>query len=299
MEDVTPYLTTKITKDSKESLRELHGDNTELAAIAARIRGAVIELSHRAETPHLGSQLSCIDILVALYWGILRIDPRKPQDANRDRCILSKGHAAPALYVTLALKGFFPVELLDSYAKPGSTLAEQPIPNAVPGVEAATGSLGHGLPLALGMALANKIAKRKNRVFTLLSDGECNEGSTWEAAMFAPAQGLENLVTIVDFNKWQATGRSEEVMSLNPFVDKWRAFGWSACEVDGHDIGALQRILSAVPDGSGKPLAVVAHTVKGKGVSFMQDDNNWHYRIPNAEEVKKAWVELGLDIGAL
>jgi transketolase len=266
----------------------------ELESVARRIRGTVIDLSHNAQTPHLGSSLSCVDILVAAYWGALNIDAQNPDDPNRDRFILSKGHAAITLYAVLAQRGFFPVELLDTYAKPGTRLAEHPIFRSVPGVEATTGSLGHGLPLGLGMALAGKIQGRPYRVFAVMSDGECNEGSVWEAALFAPANKLDNVAVIIDYNKWQATGRSDEIMSLNPLRQKWESFGWSTHEVDGHDLKALVDALRNVPDGSGKPVAIVAHTVKGKGVSFMEDDNNWHYRIPNAEEVRRAKMELGL-----
>ena len=161
------------------------------------------------------------------------------------------------------------------------------------GVEAATGSLGHGLPIALGMALAARIQRRPSRQFVLMSDGECEEGSVWEAAMFAPAQKLDSVIVMVDYNKWQATGRSDEIMALAPLAEKWRAFGWDACEVDGHDMAAVLAAISREPDGSGRPRVIVAHTVKGKGVSFMEDDNNWHYRIPTADEVRKARVELG------
>src|SRR5439155_14277806 len=209
------------------------------------------------------------------------------RDPDRDRFILSKGHAATTLYAALAYRGFFDVHLLEHYAEPGSCLAEHPIPG-VPGIEAATGSLGHGLSLGLGMALAGRIQQRSYRVFVLLSDGECNEGSVWEAALFAPAQQLENVCAIVDYNKWQATGRSNQVMALHPLKAKWEAFGWSACEVDGHDLETLTKTLNNVPDGSGKPVAIIAHTTKGKGVSFMEDNNNWHYRSPKADEVEKA-----------
>jgi transketolase len=267
---------------------------TELEAIARSIRGKLVEMSHKAKAPHLGSSLSCVDILVAAYWTALRIDPQKPYDPDRDRFILSKGHAASALFATLAYRGFFPMELLYSYAQPGSCLAEHPGPNCAPGVEAATGSLGHGLSMGIGMALAARIQGRSYRVFALVSDGECNEGSVWEAAMFAPARCLDNLVVIIDFNGWQATGRSCEIMALKPFREKWESFGWHAHEVDGHDLKQLVAMLQQVPDGSGKPIAIVAHTIKGKGVSFMEDDNNWHYRIPTAEEVNAAHRELGL-----
>ena len=268
---------------------------TQLELMASRIRGTLVEMSHKARAPHLGSSLSCIDILVAAYWGgILAIDPQNPNDPDRDRFILSKGHAAPALYAVLAYRGFFPIERLSSYNQAGSYLAEHPSLGCVPGVEASTGSLGHGLPLGVGMALAGRIQGRSYRVFVTMSDGECNEGSVWEAAMFAPAHGLDNLVVIVDYNKWQATGRSNEIMALHPLKNKWQAFGWRAYEIDGHDQSALLDLLKNVPDGTGKPLAIIAHTVKGKGVSFMEDDNNWHYRIPTSDEVVLAKQELGL-----
>src|SRR5437764_11668440 len=176
----------------------------DLSRISREIRGKLVEMSHNAGTPHLGSALSCVDILVAAYWNILRIDPKATDDETRDRFILSKGHAATALYATLARRGFFPKELLDSFAQEGSPLAEQPAPNCAPGVELATGSLGHGLPVAIGMALAARIQQQNYRVFVVMSDGECNEGSVWEAAMFAPAQALERLAVVIDYNKWQA-----------------------------------------------------------------------------------------------
>jgi transketolase len=264
----------------------------DLAAISRRIRARLVEMSHVAETPHLGSSLSCVDMLVAAYWGFLRIDPTHPLDPNRDRFILSKGHAATALYAALAERGFFDPKLLDTYNEDGAALPEHPGLQCVPGVEAATGSLGHGLPIALGMALAARIQGRPTRCLVLMSDGECEEGSVWEAAMFAPAQKLDTVTVMIDYNKWQATGRSDEIMALAPLAEKWRAFGWDACEVDGHDLDALLAALRREPDGTGRPRAIICHTVKGKGVSFMEDDNNWHYRIPTAEEVEKARVEL-------
>lgn len=267
---------------------------SDLDLIARRLRGRVIEMSHRAGTPHLGSSLSCIDILAAAYWGVLNLDPAHPDDPGRDRFILSKGHAATALYAALAARGFFPEALLDDYNTDGARLAEHPGPRCAPGVEAATGSLGHGLSLGLGMALAGRIQGRRYRVYALLSDGECNEGSVWEAAMMAPAQRLDNLCVVVDYNKWQATGRSEETLALAPLAAKWAAFGWNAREVDGHDAAGLVEAMRRVPDGSGRPVALIAHTVKGKGVSFMEDDNNWHYRIPTKDEVAAAFRELGL-----
>jgi transketolase len=264
--------------------------------LAARtLRARIIETSHKTGTPHLGSCLSCADILTAAYFGVMNIDPAQPKHPDRDRLILSKGHAAPALFQALAMRGFFPLSDMDDYGADGSVFGEHPpTPDYLPGVEAATGSLGHGLPMGLGMAFAGRLRGSQHRVFAILGDGECNEGSVWEAAMLAPSIGLDRVAAIVDFNKWQATDRSREVMKLDPLADKWRAFGWSVYEVDGHDLDALVKLLRRVPDGSGKPVAIIAHTVKGKGVSFMEDDNNWHYRIPTEAEVAKAKQELGL-----
>jgi len=267
----------------------------DLADISRRIRGEIVELSHTADAMHLGSCLSCVDIFVALYHGgCLDIDPKDPHSKSRDRVILSKGHASMTFYTILANAGFFSKDLLKTFNKSGSHLTEHPNLGAMPGIETTTGSLGHGLSMGLGMALASRIRNLPFKVVVIMSDGECNEGSVWEAAMLAPAQKLENLIVIIDFNRWQATGRSEEIMALNPLKEKWESFGWNAYDVDGHDISSLIKIFSEVPDGSKKPIAIIAHTVKGKGVSFMEDDNNWHYRIPNAEEVKSAKKELGV-----
>lgn len=268
-------------------------DAREMAGIAADIRGEVIRMSHARRTPHVGSCLSCIDLLVALYWGWLRVDPARPDDPGRDRFILSKGHAAAALYATLARRGFFDASLLEGYATDGSPLGEHPSAAGVPGVEWATGSLGHGLAVATGMAVAGRLHGHDYRCVSMLSDGECNEGSVWESAMHAAAMELGRLAVIIDYNKWQATGRSREIMALEPLAGKWRSFGWDAVEIDGHDPGALLDALADLGAAAhGVPRAVIAHTVKGRGVSFMEDDNNWHYRIPTADEVAAARVEL-------
>jgi len=269
-------------------------DDQVLRRKAAELRGQVIAMSHAAQAAHLASCLSCCDVLAAAYFHVLRIDPAQPAMPLRDRFILSKGHAAAALYAVLAAKGYFPSEELSTYCQDGGRLAEHPPANLLPGVEAATGSLGHGLPIGIGMALAGRIKGESYRVFALLSDGENNEGSVWEGAMLAAAQKLENLCVIVDYNKWQATARSNETLMLSPLRDKWAAFGWDAHEIDGHDPSALAIAMASVPNGSGKPVALIAHTVKGKGVSFMEDDNNWHYRAPTADEVAAAHRELGL-----
>jgi transketolase len=268
---------------------------TNLAAIehAGRLlRRTVIEMSHAAGTPHLGSSMSCADIVATAYWGVLNIDPNQPDDPLRDRFILSKGHAATTLYAALAHRGFFPVEWLKTeYNTNGGKMAEHPGPRCVPGVEAATGSLGHGLPIGLGMALAARMLGQRFRVFVLLSDGECNEGSVWEAAMLAPAQKLDNVCVIIDHNKWQATARTSETLALSPLAEKWAAFGWDARNVDVHSCQALLKGMKTTSPG--KPVALIAHTIKGSGVSFMEDDNNWHYRIPKRAEVDAALIELG------
>ena len=267
---------------------------SELETIARKIRARIVEHSHRTGTPHLGSCLSCVDILVALYFGVLDIDPKNPLDESRDRFILSKGHGAPALFQVLSLRGFFPYQdLLNSDHEGGGVFGEHPpAPGHLPGIEAATGSLGHGLPIAIGMMLAAQIKAQAFKSVVLLGDGECNEGSIWEAAMFAGSQRLENIAIVVDFNKWQATDRSQDVMALDPLEDKWRAFGWDVHMIDGHNMEQLVETFRRVPNGSGKPIAIVANTVKGRGISFMEDDNNWHYRIPNSGEVQAAFEEL-------
>jgi transketolase len=259
--------------------------------VSTELRYEVIKMSHRAKAAHLASSLSCVDILTVLYGSVLKFDSDYLKAPDRDRFILSKGHAAAALYAALAFKGIIDPNDLLNYGKEGSLLEEHPSPK-LNGVEAATGSLGHGLPIANGMALSAKISGIKFRVFVLMSDGECNEGSVWEAAMFAATHELNNLIAIVDYNKWQATGRSDEVMKLAPFVDKWASFGWDVLVVDGHD---YQELFNAITLRKEKrPRMIIAHTVKGKGVSFMEDDNNWHYRVPTAEEVQAARLELGV-----
>ena len=268
-------------------------DVPDLEQIAREMRAKIVAYSNYARLPHLGSCLSSVDILTCFYFSILKLDPKAPTADTRDRFVLSKGHGAPALYQVLAHRGFYPESDLFRPDHGDGLFGEHPpAPGYLPGVEAATGSLGHGLPMGVGMALAARVRQRPYRVFALLSDGECNEGSIWEAAMFAAAQKLETLSVVVDYNKWQATGRSDDVMALAPLVDKWRAFGWDAEEVDGHDMAALSARLRDLPNGSGRPVATIAHTVKGKGVSFMEDDNNWHYRVPNADEVEAAHREL-------
>jgi transketolase len=267
----------------------------QLAALAQELRYRIVANSSRTGTPHLGSCLSCADILASLYFDFLRIDPRQPGLPERDRFILSKGHGAPALFQILAMRGFYPDARLVDYGQNGSIFGEHPpTPDHLPGIEAATGSLGHGLPIGLGLALAGRMRQQDYRVVVVVGDGECNEGSIWEAALLAAANRVANLCVIVDFNKWQATGRSREIMSLDPLADKWRAFGWSTLEIDGHDFAQIRQSLHQFAATPERPTAIIAHTVKGSGVSFMEDDNNWHYKIPTAAEVEKARQELGV-----
>ena len=206
---------------------------------------------------------------------------------------LSKGHGITTLYAILAERGFFSPELFDDYAQAGSPLPEHPSPHCVPGIEVATGSLGHGLSVATGIALASKMNGIPYGVVTLLSDGECNEGSTWEAALLAPTHKLDNLIAIIDFNKWQATGRSSEVTALEPLEEKFESFGWNSVRIDGHDYRQIKSAL-ATAKKSEKPFAIIADTIKGKGIKIMEDDNNWHYRIPTKEELDSAFEELGI-----
>lgn len=271
-------------------------NKTQLEAIARLIRARIIKTSSRAGIPHLGSCLSCVDVLVVLYFHTLRLDPEDFSNSKRDRFILSKGHAAPALFQVLAERGFFPVDRLDTYGEDGGVFAEHPpAPSFLNGIEAATGSLGHGLPMALGMALAGRIKKEDYKVYALLGDGECNEGVIWEAAMLASALNVGNLCVVVDQNLWQATARSSDLISTNSMADKWHAFGWNVIEIDGNQMSDVINALGSFSKvDTQKPMAIIAKTIKGKGVSFMEDDNNWHYRIPTEAEVLAAVSELSL-----
>jgi transketolase len=265
---------------------------TSASELARRIRMHCVKMTGRANASHIGSALSVADVLAVLYRDVLNYKADYPDWSERDRLILSKGHACTALYAVLAETGFFPLERLESFYQDGSPLAGHATHKDMPGVEVSTGSLGHGLPLATGMALAGKRDRKPYRVFCIVSDGECNEGSTWEPALFAPHHKLDNLVVIVDYNKIQSLGRVEEVIDLHPLGDKWRAFGWSVKEVQGNDVSELQSAFSVLPFETGKPSCVIAHTVKGKGVSFMEDKLLWHYRAPQGELMEQALSEL-------
>ncbi|WP_176231750.1 transketolase [Candidatus Hakubella thermalkaliphila] len=265
-----------------------------LESRARQIRRLVVQMNAAARSSHVGSALSIVDLLVVLYFRILRFDLENPRAGDRDRFILSKGHGCTALYATLAERGFFSKDILDTYYQDGGLLAGHADNHNVPGIEVATGSLGHGLSIGVGMALAGKHDQKNYRVFVLLGDGECDEGSVWEATMSASHFKLDNLITIVDFNKLQAMGRVEEVMNLEPFAEKWCSFGWSVREIDGHDFRQIEDALTKVPFESAKPSLILAHTVKGKGVSYMEDQLSWHYKSPNERELALALEELEL-----
>ncbi len=260
--------------------------------LARRIREHAVHMTHRGKSSHVGAALSMADIIAVLYGGVLRCDAQEPELPERDRFVLSKGHAGSAVYAALAETGFFPTSQLMTHYQDGSRLSGHVSHKGIPGVEFSTGSLGHGLPVAGGMAYAAKLQKLNHRVFVVLSDGECDEGSNWEAILFAAHHGLDNLVVIVDFNKIQSLGPVEETLKLEPFVDKWIAFGWAVQEVDGHDHDQLRSAFSGLPFQSGKPNCVIAHTTKGKGISFMENSVLWHYRTPQGTEYEDALAEL-------
>lgn len=269
-------------------------DTAFLQAKSRFLRREILTLAYHAKSGHLGSALSVIDILTVLYYAYLKVDPTAPLDPARDRCILSKGHGCSALYVALADRGFFPRALLhDTFIRDGSIFPGHPSAALVPGVDASTGSLGHGLNIGLGMALSGKLDGQSYRTVVIISDGECDEGATWEAVLAAPHWKLGQLTCIVDYNKVQSFGRVEDVMPLEPFVDKWRAFRWHVQEVDGHDHAALLAALQAA-DRDERPSVIVAHTVKGKGVGFMEDTVDWHYWSLSDAQYAEAMAALPL-----
>jgi transketolase len=258
---------------------------------ARKIRKHVINMIYEAGSGHPGGSLSCVDTLTTLYFHAMRHNPLEPEWTDRDRFILSKGHAAPALYAILAEAGYFPVEELLSLRKMGSMLQGHP-DSKVPGVEVSSGSLGQGLSIASGVALAGKLDKNGYRVYTLLGDGECDEGQVWEAAMLAAHYKLDNLTAIVDRNGLQIDGLTEKIMCLEPIAGKWRAFGWHVIEIDGNKIEEITAALDDAKSIRGKPTAIIAHTFKGKGISFMEWINAFHGRALNKEEMEKALEEL-------
>jgi transketolase len=261
-------------------------------SLAKRIRIHALRMTNLGGGAHIGAIFSCTDILAVLYGGgILNVDPAAPEKEDRDRFVLSKGHAGGGLYAALAERGFFPVDKLMTHYLDGSDLCGH-VSHELPGVDVSTGALGHGLSIAAGMAFAGQLKDAPHRVFCLLSDGECDEGSTWEAVLFAAHHHLSNLVVVVDYNRIQGIAPISEVIELEPFADKWSAFGWAVQMVDGHDHQGLREALTAVPFADGKPSCLIARTTKGRGVSFMENTVLWHYRIPRGAEFDAALAEL-------
>ena len=258
-------------------MNEPRGVATILDKRSIDLRRTIVRVMNYADRGHLASALSLVEILRVLFDSVLRYDPKNPKWSDRDRFILSKGHGCLALYVILAEKGFFPEEELWKFCRFDGILGGHPEPK-VPGVEISTGSLGHGFPVAVGMAINAKYEKANHRVFVVLGDGECNEGSVWEAALSARKHKVDNLTVMIDYNKRQSYGSTYEVLDLEPFADKWRCFGFGVKEVDGHDIKSLEDALAQIPVESGKPTAIICHTVKGKGIAFAENNLKWHHK---------------------
>lgn len=264
----------------------------QLAVLATKARMGVIEGVYRAKSGHPGGSLSIADTLVYLYFEEMRVDPTDPKWEDRDRLVLSKGHTAPGLYATLALKGFFPEEEIKRLRKPHAMLQGHPDMKGVPGVDMSTGSLGQGLSAACGMALAGKLLGKDYRVYAILGDGEIEEGQIWEAAMFAGDKGLDNLCVVVDYNGLQIDGKLSEVNSPEPIPEKFEAFGFHTILTDGHDFDALDKAFKEAKTVKGKPTAIIQKSVKGKGVSFMENNVSWHGSAPNQEQYEQAMAEL-------
>ncbi len=268
-------------------------DYSRLTAIAKEIRKDILLMANRAKSAHVGGALSCVELLTALYFEVMKIDPKSPYGEKRDRLIFSKAHDAKALYAVLAERGFFNKKILDGYELDGGRLPGHATRHCVPGVEVSAGALGHGLSMAAGMAYVGKKDKKRFRVFTVLSDGECDEGSTWEAILFAGHHRLDNLTAIVDYNKLQSFGFTKDILNLEPFATKWLSFGWETKEIDGHDFKEIVGILSKLPLKTGKPSVIIAHTIKGLGgVPIHVNKVSSQYKPPSKEETKKAIREL-------
>jgi transketolase len=276
---------------NSEVLKQMDTEN--LIKKAREIRKDIIEIAYKAQGPsHEGPSLSCTDILTALYFKIMKIDPANPRWEERDRLILSKGHACPALYSTLAERGYFDKSWLYSVRRLNSRLQGHPDMNKTPGIDMTSGSLGNGLSTGLGIALALRIKKIRGNVFVILGDGESQEGEVWEAAMAAPRFGIDNLIAIVDYNHLQSGGYTDQILSLEPLRNKWEAFGWKVFEMNGHNMEDIVNKLEMAIGFQGRPVVVIAHTIKGKGVSFMENNHIWHGRIPTQAEYEQALAEL-------
>jgi transketolase len=277
---------------SEEGAVMTDAELAKLERLARAVRQNSLRMVHAAQLGHPGGDMSAADILTVLFFRVLRVDPKNPRMPGRDRFILSKGHCSAALYATLAQAGFFPCDQLKDFMKPLSMLNGHPDRTKVPGVEANTGPLGHGLPIGVGAAIAAKMDGAAWRTYVLTGDGELQEGSNWEAAMAGAQFRLDNLTVIVDRNGLQLGDTTERTMGLEPLADRWRSFGWAVSETDGHDMRALENALQSVPFATGKPNCIIAHTHKGRGVSFMEDRVEWHHRVLSDAELKMALREL-------
>jgi len=265
---------------------------SDLEARAKEMRREMVRMVQIAGSGHLAPALSCADIVTALYFKVLKTNPRDPKDEDRDRFLLSAGHKCLALYVALAMAGYFPMEALNTFLQFGSMLGGHPDSSKIPGVEISTGALGHGLPIGVGMGLGGKLLKKDYKIYVLLGDGEVSEGSNWEAASAASHFKLDNLIGIIDRNGLCADGSISEVMNVEPLVDKWSAFGWETREIDGHNMQQIVSILENVPVKNDKPTMIIANTIKGKGVSFMENRYEWHNKVPTPEQFEVAFREL-------
>lgn len=263
----------------------------DLNIISKKIRKQILRIIIKANASHIAPAYSSVELLVYLYEKVLRINSKKPNDPLRDKFILSKGWAVSALYSVLAHKGFFDKKLLDSYCADGSKMIGMTTLNNIPGIEASTGSIGHGLPIGAGMAMAMKLKNIDRRVYVIMGDGECDEGSIWETALIASHHKLNNLIAIIDYNKWQSFGKTNEVLNLEPLKDKWQAFNWKVIEIDGHNFNEIDSAISQSHQSVDRPTMIIANTIKGKGLSIIEDNNDYHYKTPKEIELEVARKE--------
>ncbi|WP_051120112.1 transketolase [Bacillus sp. 1NLA3E] len=275
-------------------------DTKELKIMANQVRQDIIDIAYKAQGPsHPGPALSCTDIITALYFKIMKVNSNNPKWEDRDRLVLSKGHACPVLYSALARKGFFPVEDLTTVRRINSKLQGHPDMKKTPGVDMTSGSLGNGLGAAMGMALYSKATGKNFKTYCILGDGEIQEGAVWEAALSAVRFKLDNLIAIVDYNHFQSCGSVEDILPMGPLGDKWKSFGWNVININGHDMSEIVNKLQVASNYAGSPTVIIANTVKGKGVSYMEHDNSWHQKIPTAEQYEQAMMELKQEMAEL
>lgn len=264
---------------------------THLTKLSKETRRQILKMIVKATASHIAPSYSIVELLVYLYEKVLRINPKRPNDPNRDKFILSKGWGISTLYSILVHKGFFDKKLLDSYCVNGDKMIAMTTINDIPGIEATTGSAGHGLPIGAGMAMGMKLNKIDRRVYVIIGDGECDEGAIWETALIAAHHKLNNLIAIIDYNKWQSFGRTNEVLNLEPLKAKWRDFNWEALEIDGHNFKEIESAITKSHQSKDKPTIIIAHTIKGKGLSIIEDNNDYHYKTPREKELKVAKKE--------